>query len=404
MIMSVMAGILFLISMAPSVFGGVDGLNYAWRLGLFLLIFGAMLETRGLYLDRLTISTFAPWCTLLVLHSLFFVSSQETVLLALRSFVLMLFVSALVGASAQTAPSRNLLRVFFYTVFIGLLVLLMMAMGDVFAGGWSWQKARLAKAELQFSGAFSANSAMFVLVLSVFFLFSGSRKTMIIMLLILVIASILIATRTPIASAVLTIVIVAVWARIRRSADPRNHRALATIFSLVLLGMLFGLGLYAALSNNLHIASALAGRTNLWDIALDRWSNEPLFGSGPISFSEAFAHSFSILQFTESWQVDRLQNLSGGGLHSVWFQTLAMFGIVGFFVLTLLFVRLITMALVAEQSTGLAAIVILVMLSGHLEYSGFFANPNGPLDFMAALAVFHAAANAKRADNPKGAH
>jgi O-antigen ligase len=402
MIMAVLAGMLFLISMAPSVFGGAEGLNYAWRLGLFVLLFGAMLDTRGLYLNRPIISIFAPWCLLLVLHSLFFVFAQETMLLALRSLVLMFFVSVLVGAYTRSAPQSDFLRIFFFSVFIGLMVLLMMAVGNVLIGGWTWEEARLAKAELQFSGAFSANSAMFILVLSVFFLFSGSRKTTIVLLGVLLIASIILATRTPIASAVLTIAIVAVWARVRRLASGGNQRALATLVSIVLLSLLFGFGLYAALSDNPDIARALAGRTNLWGIALDRWSNEPIFGSGPISISEAMANSFSILQFTESWQVDRLQNLLGGGMHSVWFQTLAMYGSVGFVVLAWLFVRLITMALVAEQSTGLAAIVIYVMLSGHFEYAGFFANPNGPLDFMAAFAVFHAAANAKRTDKPKG--
>jgi O-antigen ligase len=396
MIMAVMAAVLFLISMAPSTFGGAEGLNYAWRLGLFVLLLGAILDTRGLFLNRATISIFAPWCLLLFLHSLFFVFSQETMFLALRSVVLMFFVSALIGASAASAPESDFLRTFFFTVFLGLMVLLMMAVSNVLIGGWTWQEARLAKAELQFSGAFSANSAIFILVLSAFYLFSGSRRMKIGVLLVLSIASIILATRTPIAAAVLTIAIVAVWAKVSRLASAGNLRPLATLFSITILGTLFGFGIYASLADNPDIAQALAGRTNLWGIALDRWSNEPFFGSGPISIAEAMANSFSILNFTESWQVDRLQNLVGGGLHSVWFQTLAMYGIMGFLVLTWLFVRLLTMALVADQSTGLAAIVVYVMVGGHFEYAGLFANPNGPLDFMAAIAVFHSAATAKR--------
>lgn len=403
MVLAVLAGVLFLISMAPSVFGGADGLNYVWRLGLFFLLLGAMLDTRGLYLNRPTISILAPWCFFLAIHSLLFVSAQETMLLALRSFILMFFVSALVGAYTQSAPQSDFLRTFFFTVSIGLMALLMMAVGNVLIGGWTWQEARLAKAALQFSGTFSANSAIFILILSVFFLFSGSKRTAVSMLVVLLIASIILATRTPIASAALAIGIVAMWAMVRRSASARNQRALAIFFSLAMLSMLFGLGLYATLADNPDIARLLAGRTNLWNIAIDRWLREPIFGSGPISISEAMAHSFSILYFTESWQVDRLQNLVGGGLHSVWFQTLAMYGSVGFLVLAWLFMRLITMALIAEQSTGLAAIVIYVMLSGHFEYAGFFANPNGPLDFIAAIAVFHAAENAKRTGRTRGA-
>lgn len=395
-ILVVLGGAMFVVSMAPGLFPGASPLNYSWRLGLIALLLGAVADAHGFYFDRKTLSVLGAWCAMLLVHSVIFAFEGETVLLAARSLILMVFVSALVGSSSRVRPGPDLVRIFFWTVFLGTLVLTLLTIVQVMGEGWTWEAGRLAKARLQLDGEFSANSAIFILILSVFFLLSESPRLVLLSLGAIAVASVFLATRTPIIAAILALTLVALWTRVTRRISPRKWSAVAKFIAFFFLAGLFGFALYMAKFENLSIVWALAGRTNLWAAALDRWSLAPLFGSGPVSVAEAVAYSYFDLNFAASWQVESLLNLTGGGFHSVWFQTLALQGLIGIALLAWSFFRLIVPALSTTGTTCYAVIIIYITLRSHFEYSGLFSNPNGPLDFLATLAVFHSAAMARR--------
>ncbi len=394
--LAVLAGGLFVVSMAPGMFGGETALNYAWRAGLGILMFGALVATRGLYLDRQTLFIFGPWCAMLILNTVASGFESETMLLTARTLILMAFVSLQIGASERAGPGRDLLRPFFWTVFVGVIILTLIGMFNVLHGGWTWEAGRLAKAQLQLSGELSPNGAVFILGLCVFFLLAGSRRLTIISLTAVAVVGVILATRTPIIAVFLAWTLVGLWSLTKRLTRPDMQRPTAIAFSTVLVLGSFGLAVYATQVDSPTIVRALAGRSYLWTAALDLWSASPLFGNGPVSVTESVALSYSILSFLTSWEVDSLLSLQGGGFHSVWFQTLVTFGIFGFVVLTWLYLRLVIQALTHSNSGSLALITIYIMVRSHLEYSGLFANANSPLDFLCALAVCHAALTARR--------
>jgi len=237
-------------------------------------------------------------------------------------------------------------------------------------------------------------AGMAVMALLIFSLRMPSRSLFITMQIMNVLIAYLSGARTTLIALLMAIAVVQ---GVKKYGFARVKLIVAYTGGLIAMGVIAYLTLlphYKPLPDQL--AKVTTGRSYLWKIAIDRFSERPIFGWGPETWLDDLPQS--VANVPPRWR-DGLLKLTAGGYHSAYLTYLAERGIIGatvgisiiwFFVSKSWFVFEAKNRLVGfdRRLAGVAPLMALVVVfRGLAETSGLMAFAQGTDDFLTFVAA-----------------
>jgi len=371
----------------PKEFADIELGAYGWRVGSVVLAVAMLACARfSLSAARPLLGVFAPWMTAMTALAAIRLD-QPTVWLEWLRHAYMIAVGACVFAGCRTPVGRLLLTRTVLLLLACILLLCIQPVVMMLAGGWSWEQARVLKADDP--GGLRVNAVMFLFALLVAALWTqpGRPRVRLFVTAAFLGASVLFAVRSAPISAVLAAALVAGYAVWR--GHRRVSAATASLIAGAILLLPLGFILLVLSAPDSALAATLAGRAQLWRISLAVWEQAPLIGAGPDALILGVHRDLNVGTFFADWQRESLFNLMKGGFHNIWLDTLASKGLVGLAGLFASYFLLLRagLASAAAGSRALLLITLLLFSRGYVEVSGLFSYENSPHDFVAFVLV-----------------
>jgi hypothetical protein len=204
-------------------------------------------------------------------------------------------------------------------------------------------------------------------------------------------------TRTPIGALFVSFSVLGGIYLFRRATVRQRILAIVAIAGLPIV-YIFSLNTTGLVRLGVSIDNALAGRAELWLVAGQSFLNDPIFGSGPGSWSIIVPRFALRIAPLFTGKLDEALSLTTGGYHNMFVTALAERGIVGLSVLlpALAFILKSSFRLKASPTTFKAdfdkrVVAVLPLLwiymsvRGIFEESGLFGRANSDVDFVSLV-------------------
>ena len=211
--------------------------------------------------------------------------------------------------------------------------------------------------------------------------------------LILVICSVLLTARAPIAAMFLSCIVAALLSRGRFWGWLRGQwsRSLAVAAVVIVVPVI---GFFAAIHKIAFSdhARALAGRAALWQIAVTEAPHHMLVGTGPRTFTDVIRSSIGEGVFSSYFEKQAIYALTGGGFHNIWVNTLVERGLIGFagllvsfVILTAMLLRGVSEARPMRRFTALS-VLLFILSRNFVEITGIMSYADSATDLLVILA------------------
>ncbi|HVT24299.1 MAG TPA: O-antigen ligase family protein [Rhizomicrobium sp.] len=204
-------------------------------------------------------------------------------------------------------------------------------------------------------------------------------------------------TRTPIGALFVSFAVLAGVYFFRKTTVRQRLAAALVIIGLPIV-YLFSLDTSGLVRLGVSIDNALAGRAELWLVASQSFLNDPIFGSGPGSWSMIVPRFALRIAPLFTGKLDEALSLTTGGYHNTFVTALAERGIVGLSVLLLAFAFILKSSFRLKASPAafrgdfdkrvvavLPLLWIYMSVRGLFEESGLFGRANSDVDFVSLV-------------------
>lgn len=365
----------------------------AWRAGSLGLVFilGVMAQFRfkeGVRFARL----FAPWMLVLLFEAVIRFGEIDAWNEVFRHTIT-LVIGAIVYQAAGGLYGRMLTRQTLWLVLLFVLGVCLVLAGQMIQGGWSWDRARVFKLASMREHGIAFNTLLFIAAMCLAVLAETTRMGRWVWLsafVVFAMASILFATRAPLISIMIGWGLAVGYRRWLARQDARAKAASLGIVGAVILAIPLALVLMVKFYSGSVFAHFAAGRIALWKISVAEFAAHPVVGVGPNALVTGVQDFLNVGGFTQQYERDTIVELTGGGFHNLWLDTLASKGFIGFLGLFFSYFALIRSGLSATTSAkSVAAITLLFALlsRSYVEVSGIMGYQNSALDFVAIVAL-----------------
>ena len=310
-----------------------------------------------------------------------------------------LFIFGFAGIVFGAARDPVARRVGVYALFVAAAAILAYTLVQTLptlASGWSYAAARTLKGK-SFQGGFNANEVCFAALVA---LLAGYRDPWlprwitVTMAALLGGCSVLLGARTPAPALLVGAAIGAGLARAPIWAICARHRWLGTVAAALVGGGMLAL-FFSHIEAIAHstVATQLAGRAALWQVAVAAWPQQPLFGFGPGRFQDVIHANLGKAHFSNIDEFASLYALQAGGFHNIWLSVLVERGAVG---LAGLFASWCLLAGFALRHGGQLArparflsltLLVSLFLRGQVELAGLFDDGDGPINQIIMMAL-----------------
>lgn len=204
-------------------------------------------------------------------------------------------------------------------------------------------------------------------------------------------------TRTPIGALFVSFAVLSAIYLFRRATVRQRILAIVAIAGLP-IAYIFSLDTSGLVRLGISIDNALAGRAELWLVASQSFLNDPIFGSGPGSWSIIVPRFALRIAPLFTGKLNEALSLTTGGYHNTFVTALAERGIVGLsmVLLALAFILKSSFALKASPMrfrtdfdrrvvAVLPLLWIYMSIRGLFEESGLFGRANSDVDFVSLV-------------------
>lgn len=374
MFCTLIAAFLFSCSMVPGITSIPVLSFYGWRVSAIFLI-AAVSISRGRFI--LVFSSSAILVPYILMLSIYSIATQSDMVDIFYKNILLFLLISMIAPDSEQDTAVDVIFIFskasFVMCLLGSFYILLNYQGINF----NWELARHSKFELLKLAPF--NTILFFLVLSLLY-FEVSRKTTFLLWICVLLLSVLTATRTPLLAFAISIILLSFASLLKRSKLSSGIVFLG--FLITFIGGMIGI---VILSDDPNLNRFLAGRAALWVAAYNEWISNPIFGSTSLNVSSALLSVYSDLSFNFEWEIDSLLDLTKGGYHNLFMQTLAVYGVVGGFILIGSLGYIIVIAYEGGRRICIIFSLLLLVRSCFESEGGLFSNANSPMDYYAGI-------------------
>jgi O-antigen ligase len=387
-LISVLAGVLLVLSLSPGYFGlGTYAASF-WRISMILMPVAIWVANGRFSINFSILRIYGPFLAIILISVFINYSSSEIWMVLIRN-IFMITVLAVCASDYVEKGSESITGIFIKTVFIGTFILSIIASIEVLKSGWSWEGARAAKGAGFDKGTLLANLSLFILSLGIVTIQFRNQWMRYLVFIPFLIVSVALATRTPALALIIATLIAFMIKPIVSSLLSNKLRIFGyLLIGFVMIAPIFIL-LYLIANPNPELGRMLAGRLSLWQAGYLQWTESPIFGNFTRPFQDAMIAAKPVMVFKYEWEFRTLYELNGGGgFHSTWIETFACYGLVGFIGVFLAYFGLMIKAFKSKY-LGMSIVVMLLFVRSFAEISGPLGYANGAMDFICGMCLAH---------------
>lgn len=335
---------------------------------------------------------FASWLFVVAIGAIARIGQTDSLNELIRH-IYMIGIGALTYQACGSKIGSSIVRKFIWFTLVAIAIICIALVPDVMSGGWSWDKARVYKAVSLSERGIGFNSLILIMVVALVTLAKSSKAVTWVWITafgVMLASSFLFATRAPFVSMAVAWAAVAAYSLHIRLGNQSVTRFGAT--ALAVIGLALPLVALALIVSDpaSPLARFGAGRIALWQISIAVWQENPIFGAGPNALMFGAQEFLNIGSFTAHYERNSILNLSGGGFHNLWLDTLASKGLIGLIGLLISYFLLLRTGLLRAadpQAMPFVILLFILLTRSFVEVSGQYGYQNSPLDLVVMIAI-----------------